>query len=110
MNQLSTTNVHVHSAYVAEQRLDALANCNMNSLKQKAAFDKQVLTSPTGHVVFQPGQLVQVYASEVDGNYKLSRKIIPCWSAPHRITSQWMNSCTLEMLEGFPMAGWFHMR
>ncbi|KIK32103.1 hypothetical protein CY34DRAFT_35435, partial [Suillus luteus UH-Slu-Lm8-n1] len=56
------------------------------------------------------GQLVQVYAIEIDNNFKTSRKIIPRWSAPHRIIAQRANSYSLETLEGFPMKGWYHAR
>lgn len=104
-NELSPFNVHVHSAYVAQQHLDALANRVVNSLRRKAAFDKQVLLSHAGHIIFETGQLVQVYASDVEGNFKSSRKIIPRWSAPWRITSHWTNSYALETLEG-----WYHAR
>ncbi|KAG2742840.1 hypothetical protein P692DRAFT_201655426, partial [Suillus brevipes Sb2] len=80
--------VHVHSAYVAQQRLDALANKVADALQRKASFDKRVLTSPQGEVTFETGQLVQVYASNVDNTFKTSRKIIPRWSAPHRIVTR----------------------
>ncbi|KAG2052986.1 hypothetical protein BDR06DRAFT_836199, partial [Suillus hirtellus] len=80
--------VQVHSAYVAQQRLDALANSVANAIKRKAAFDKKVLSSPQGEVVFIPGQLVQVHTSDVDNTFKSSCKIIPWWSAPHQVISK----------------------
>ncbi|KAG1802190.1 uncharacterized protein HD556DRAFT_1217682, partial [Suillus plorans] len=80
--------VHVHSAYVTQQRLDALGNAVANAIRRKATFDKQVLSSHQGEVSFSPGQLVQVYASDIDNNFKSSRKIVPRWSAPRRVVTK----------------------
>ncbi|KIK35306.1 hypothetical protein CY34DRAFT_26647 [Suillus luteus UH-Slu-Lm8-n1] len=109
-NQPSLDDVHVHSAYVSQQRTDALANAVAHAVKRKAAFDRKVISGPQGEVVFEPGQLVQIYASDIDNNFKSSHKIIPRWSAPHRIVSKHTNSYTLETLEGFPIGGWYHAR
>ncbi|KAG2748525.1 hypothetical protein P692DRAFT_201651975, partial [Suillus brevipes Sb2] len=75
----------IHSAYVTQQRTDALASNIANALRRKAAFDRRVLASNAGEVVFEAGQLVQTYASDIDGNFATARKILPRWSAPRRI-------------------------
>ncbi|KAG2045654.1 hypothetical protein BDR06DRAFT_900427, partial [Suillus hirtellus] len=62
--------VNVHSAYVAQQQLDALVNGVTNTIKMKMAFDKHVLSSPAGEVKFTPGQFVQVYASELEQTFQ----------------------------------------
>ncbi|KAG2337910.1 hypothetical protein BDR05DRAFT_843204, partial [Suillus weaverae] len=80
--------VHVHSAYVAQQHLDALANGVANTIKRKATSDKQVLLSSQGEVTFSLGQLVQVCTSDVSDTFKSSHKIIPRWSAPRRVLSK----------------------
>ncbi|KAH7918436.1 hypothetical protein BV22DRAFT_978367, partial [Leucogyrophana mollusca] len=77
--------VHVHSAYVAQQRLDGLANGVAHAVRRKAAFDRKVLSTHTQEVIFEPGQLVQIYANEIDSTSKASRKIIPRWSAPRQV-------------------------
>ncbi|KAH7919159.1 hypothetical protein BV22DRAFT_987640, partial [Leucogyrophana mollusca] len=84
----STSNVNVHSAYISPQRLDGLANSVEHAIRHKAAFDRKVLTSGTGEVVFKLGQLVQIYANNVDSTFRTSRRIIPRWSAPHRVQSR----------------------
>lgn len=81
-NQPTPDEAHVHSAYVSQQRNDALANAVANAIKRKAVFSRRVVSEHQGEVVFEPGQLVQVYASDIDSNFKASRKIIPRWSAP----------------------------
>lgn len=42
--------------------------------------------------------------------FQMSHKILPWWSAPHRVINQHTNSYSLETLEGFPMLGWYHTR
>ncbi|KAH7919811.1 hypothetical protein BV22DRAFT_988854, partial [Leucogyrophana mollusca] len=80
--------VAVHAAYVAQQRTDANAHGVEHALKRKATFDRKVLFSKAGEVIFSPGQLVQVYANELDSTFKTARKILPRWSAPHRIATK----------------------
>lgn len=109
-NEATPDDVNVHSAYVAQQRLDALSNSVVHAIKRKATFDKRVLGTTAGEVVFTPGQLVQVHASELTNTFQTSRKILPQWSAPRRVVSRRTNSYSLETLEGFPMAGWYHAR
>ncbi|KIJ14145.1 hypothetical protein PAXINDRAFT_156255 [Paxillus involutus ATCC 200175] len=102
------TETNVHTAYVAQQRLDAADHTVAHALKCKAIFDRRVHRSKAREVLFSPGQLVQVYANELDSTFKTSRKIIPQWSAPRRIATRRGNSYTLATLEGFPIPGFFH--
>ncbi|KAG2743023.1 hypothetical protein P692DRAFT_20879047 [Suillus brevipes Sb2] len=74
VNQVSPTEVHVHSAYVAQQRLNALAHRVADAIHHKAVFDKKVHLSPHREVIFAPGQLVQVYTSKTDNTFKTSEK------------------------------------
>ncbi|KAG2056673.1 hypothetical protein BDR06DRAFT_844070, partial [Suillus hirtellus] len=84
----SSDDVNVHSVYVAQQHLDALANRVSNAIKQKVSFDKHVLGSMMGEVTFAPGQLVQTYVSELDQMFQTSHKILPRWSAPCRVINR----------------------
>lgn len=70
--QVQSYDIQVHSAYVTQQQTDALANAVANAIKQKATFDKRVVAEPQGEVIFKPGHLVQVYASDVDNNFRSS--------------------------------------
>lgn len=110
LEPITNSHTQVHSAYVAQQRTDALANNITNTLRRKAAFNRRVLASDAGEIVFNTGQLVQTYASDIDGNFATARKILPRWSAPRRVIRKRGNSYQLSTLEGFPMAGWFHAR
>ncbi|KAF8809318.1 hypothetical protein BYT27DRAFT_7094707, partial [Phlegmacium glaucopus] len=58
-------------------------------------------------VTFKPGDLVQIYRSDLDFTVSTDRKLVPRFSAPQRITDQNLHSYRLETLEGFPIAGRF---
>ncbi|KAG2048153.1 hypothetical protein P692DRAFT_201669383, partial [Suillus brevipes Sb2] len=80
--------VEVHMAYVDQQRLDGADQAVAHGNRRKRAFDRRVLKSTAGEVVFAPGQLVQVYANALEMTLASSRKLQPRWSAPRRITSR----------------------
>ncbi|KAG2743092.1 hypothetical protein P692DRAFT_201676636, partial [Suillus brevipes Sb2] len=75
-------------AYVEQQRLDCYEETVRHAIKRKAAFDKRILQRAPGEVLFKPGQLVQVYRSDLDYTFKTERKLLPKWSVPRRITSR----------------------
>ncbi|KAJ8580041.1 hypothetical protein M405DRAFT_753776, partial [Rhizopogon salebrosus TDB-379] len=81
-----------------------------HAIKHKAAFDKKLLQRAPKEVVFKPGQLVQVYRSDLDYTFKTERKLLPKWSTPHHIHTHLLNSYTLETLEGTPLRGEFSAR
>lgn len=108
--QLTPTDVNTQMAYMEQQRLDGYDAAVLHALKRKEAFDKRVLNSRTGNFEFSVGQLVQVYHSWDDFTFKSSRKLIPRWSIPRRITAQLQNSYRLETLEGKPVPGIVHAR
>ena len=58
-------------------------------------------------VVFTPGQLVQVYRSNLDYTFKTEQKLLPKWSCPYRISSRLRNAYKLETLTGTPLSGEF---
>ncbi|TFK64746.1 hypothetical protein BDN72DRAFT_742327, partial [Pluteus cervinus] len=75
----------LHIAYVAQQRLDGYAEAVAHALARKNAFDKRVLASRTGEVVFDDYDLVQIYRNDLDNTHKSERKMIPKWSVPRRV-------------------------
>jgi transposase InsO family protein len=109
-NELTVSEVNVHMAYVDQQRLDGASHIAAHATKRKSVFDKKVLRSHAGEVIFEPGQLVQVYANATEMTMASSKKLIPRWSAPRRVVSRISNSYTLTSLEGFPINGLFHAR
>jgi len=96
--------------YAAQQRLDGYASAVRHALKRKAAFDKRVLAESGGEVIFKPGQLVQVYRSDLDYTFKTERKLLPKWSHPRRVVARDVNSYTIATLEGVPVPGKFSAR
>ena len=105
-----STDIEIHMGYTAQQRLDGYEEALRHATKRKEAFDKRVLRRKPGEVVFESGQLVQIYRSDLDNTFKAERKLLPEWSQPHRITGQLRNSYTLETIDGNPVEGIFHAR
>lgn len=108
--ELSTSEVDVHMAYVDQQRLDGTDHTVAHSIRRKDAFDRKVLRLHTGEVIFETGQLVQVYANALEFTMVSTHKLQPRWSAPRRVVDRIGNSYTLDTLEGFPLNGLFHAR
>ena len=100
----------VHLAYADQQRLDATDRATLHATQRKAVFDRSVLSSSTGEVIFTHDQLVQVHESARETTLSTSRKLRPQWSAPRRVKERVGNSYKLTTLEGFPMPGLFHAR
>jgi len=104
------SDINVHMAYVAQQRLDGYDTAVRHAVKRKAAFDKHIVDRTPGEVVFSKGQLVQIYRSNLDYTFEAKRKLLPKWSPPHRVTTRLRNSYKLEMLNGEAVQGEFHAR
>jgi hypothetical protein len=77
---------------------------------RKAAFDRKVLGSTEGKVIFKPGELVQVFRSNLVKTVSNERKLTCRWSEPHRIQRRLLNSYALETVEGLDMDGIFSSR
>jgi hypothetical protein len=105
---LRPEDIDTHMAYVAQQHLDGYTECVKHAIQRKVAFDRKVFDSKAGQVVFEKGQLVQVYRSDLALTLKSERKIVPKWSAPLRITARLANSYKLETLDGTNVDGEFH--
>ncbi|KAG6856092.1 hypothetical protein H0H87_007464 [Tephrocybe sp. NHM501043] len=67
-------------AYIKQQWLDGYSEVVAHAVKWKLAFDRKVLGKGLGEVVFLPGDLVQVYQSDLDYTFKSECKILPKWS------------------------------
>ena len=78
--------------------------------QRKAVFNRSILSSSTGEVIFTHDQLVQVHESAWETMLSTSRKLCPQWSAPRWVKECVGNSYKLTTLEGFPMLGLFHAR
>ena len=107
---LNPSDVDVQMAYIDQQRFDGFSHAIEHAAKRKAIFDRGVASRKPGEVIFNKGNLVQVYANEWDHTFRTERKLVPRWSAPRRVAERRQNSYTLETLEGFPISGWYHAR
>ncbi|EMD32112.1 hypothetical protein CERSUDRAFT_38074, partial [Gelatoporia subvermispora B] len=56
----------------------AVAHAN----RRKSSFDRRVQRHFPGEVIFQPGDLVQIYRSDLDYTFRTERKLLPKWSPP----------------------------
>lgn len=92
--ELSTSEVNVHMAYVEQQRIDGADHTAKHTVRRKAVFDRRVNKSHAGEVIFETDQLVQVYANALDFTLASSRKLQPRWSAPRRVITRVGNSYT----------------
>ena len=110
LEPVTTDDVAVQMAYVAQQRLDGYVEMVAHAIKRKSMFDKRVLAHKPGEVIFHKGQLVQIYISDLDFTLKTDRKLLPKWSPPQRIVSRNLNSYTLEKLDGTPISSLFSAR
>lgn len=99
-----------HLAYAAQQRLDGYDEAIRHANKRKKLFDRRVLRKHPGEVIFQKGQLVQVYRSDTDYTFRTDRKLIPKWSVPHRIAERLRNAYKLQTVQGTQLTGDYSAR
>jgi hypothetical protein len=60
--------------------------------------------------VFQPGDLIQVHATEWVHTFASIKKLIPMWSVPYHVVNQLRNSYTLDSLDGVPLPRLYNAR
>ncbi|KAJ3912845.1 hypothetical protein F5877DRAFT_24186, partial [Lentinula edodes] len=80
--------VLVQTAYVEQQQFDGYDAFVCHALKRKTIFDRRVLKKEGKEVIFDKGDLVQVYRSDLDYTFKTIKKIIPKWSRPYRVVER----------------------
>ena len=102
--------VIMHMIQAEQQRLEGYDSAVHHAIRRKKVFDKRVTKDSAGIVTFSPGDLVQVYRSDLDYTFTTERKLLPKWSPPRRIAKKIRNSYQLETLSGEPISGTFHSR
>jgi len=102
--------VALHLALVEQQHLDGYAAIVDHTAKRKSTFDAKLHQQAPWNVVFQPGDLVQIHATEWVHTFTAIKKLIPMWSIPHRVKTRQLNLYTLETLEGLPLSGVYNAR
>jgi hypothetical protein len=99
-----------HITFVAQQRLDGYSEAVRHANQRKEAFDKKVTKSKAGPVIFNMGQLVQVFRSDLANSISSERKLTPMWSTPRRVVGRNVNSYKLETLDGARLEGEYSAR
>ncbi|KAJ3507688.1 hypothetical protein NMY22_g16851 [Coprinellus aureogranulatus] len=107
---LPPKDIDTQITYVAQQRLDGYSEAVRHAIRRKAIFDRKVEKSRAGVVVFEEGQLVQVYRSDLYNTLSSERKLTPMWSGPKRVKERLTNSYELEELDGTPISGRYSAR
>jgi len=102
--------VALHLALVEQQHLDGYAATVNHAIKRKNVFDAKLRQRAPQNVVFQPGDLVQIHATEWIRTFASIKKLIPMWSIPRRVKTRHLNSYTLETLSGLPLTGMYNAR
>ena len=77
--------IDTHMAYVAQQHLNGYVEAVHHTVQCKTAFDRRVTKSRAGVVVFEKGQLVQVYNNKLALTLGTEHKLTPLWSLHHRV-------------------------
>jgi hypothetical protein len=93
---ISLDDIEAQQAYVQQQRFDG----HVRAVAQKKAFDKKVLSSKAGEVVFKAGDLVQVLDPKFKKMFFTMKKILSEWSGTFRVKENLLNSYTIETIYG----------
>jgi hypothetical protein len=95
--EISMDDIDVQQTYATQQRFDGYARAVKHGASRKAAFDRRVLESRGGEVVFAPGDLVQVLDPKYQKTFLTSKKILPEWSGAFRVKERLLNSLSLKL-------------
>jgi hypothetical protein len=69
--------IAVHMALVKQRQLDGYTTMVDHMAKRKSEFNKKLLWHTPKNVVFQPGDLIQVHATEWVHTFASIKKLIP---------------------------------
>ncbi|KAJ7711794.1 hypothetical protein B0H16DRAFT_1744800 [Mycena metata] len=109
-DEISMDDIDVQHTYATQQRFDGYARAVKHGVARKAAFDRRVLDSKAGEVIFAPGDLVQVLDPKYKKTYLTSKKILPEWSGAFRVKERLLNSYIIETIYEEELAGEYNSR
>jgi hypothetical protein len=109
-NTISMDDVDTQQAYAGQQRFDGYARAVRHGAARKAAFDRRVLESKAGEVIFEAGDLVQVLDPKYKKTILTSKKILPEWSGAFRVKEHLLNSYVIETIYGQELDGEYNAR
>jgi hypothetical protein len=108
--EVTMGDVVLQRVYADQQRFDGYARAVKHGATRKAAFDRRVLDSKAGEVVFMAGDLVQVLDPKYKKTFLTSKKILPEWSGAFRVKERLLNSYIIETIYGQELAGEYNSR
>jgi hypothetical protein len=103
-------NFDMHMAYAAQQRLNGYSEVIRHAMDCKAKFDQWIIDFREGEVVFEKGQLVQIYRNDLAKTISSEHKLAPMWLELHRISERLLNLYRLEIIEGQLLEGEYYAR
>ncbi|KAJ6626470.1 hypothetical protein B0H10DRAFT_1639690, partial [Mycena sp. CBHHK59/15] len=77
--------IDIQQTYAGQKRFDGYPSAVKHGVAWKAVFDRHVLDSKAGEVVFAPGDLVQVLDPKYKKTFLTLKKILPEWSGAFRV-------------------------
>jgi hypothetical protein len=108
--EIMLDDIDTQQTYAGQQRFDGYARAVKHGADRKAVFDRRVLGSKAGEVVFAPGDLVQVLDPKYKKTFLTSKKILPEWSGAFRVKERLLNSYIIETIYGQELDGKYSSR
>jgi hypothetical protein len=108
--EIMLDDIDTQQTYAGQQRFDGYARAVKHGADRKAVFDRRVLGSKAGEVVFAPGDLVQVLDPKYKKTFLTSKKILPEWSGAFRVKERLLNSYIIETIYGQELDGEYNSR
>lgn len=94
-----------HMLYAEQQRLDGYEEVLHHASRRKSVFDRKVLKSRQGEVVFKKGDLVQYRFNQLDNTHSTKVKLAVRWSELVRVAECLENSYELATRDGSRVDG-----
>jgi hypothetical protein len=102
--------IDIQQTYAGQQRFDGYAHAVRHGTARKAVFDRRVLESKAGEVIFEAGDLVQVLDPKYKKTFLTSKKILPEWSGAFRVKERLLTSYIIETIYGQELEGEYNSR
>ncbi|KAJ7814824.1 hypothetical protein B0H14DRAFT_3476715 [Mycena olivaceomarginata] len=97
---ISLNDIEVQQVYTQQQRFNGYAPAIAHGAARKEVFNKKVLNSNAGEVVFKVRDLVQVLDPKFKKMFLTTKKILPEWLGAFRVKECLLNSYIIETIYG----------
>jgi hypothetical protein len=109
-HDISMDDIDTQQAYTQQQRFDGHARAVAHGVVRKEVFNKKVLRSNAGEVVFEVGDLVQVLDPKFKKTFLTSKKILPEWLGTFWVKERLLNSYVIETIYGQELDGKYNSK